>query len=457
MTSERKITESKRHNAWNVVARHNRHPSDEQVKTTNKKNNYQHQQRKIESLLQQMAKMTKENAKLKTKVQTTNDLLNQTTRKVELIEKKLLAEENIMENIQAKEVAIIKRSLNFLKKFSSLVQRDGFHVGLFGSLVRRVSEPRSCTIEEHERFMTEFKKSDMDVCVFSCSGEHHPNLAKIVRQMEDIGMIVELVVSSYKQFVRTDVLDVTEHMKLSLNFKGQKFALDLFNRKPTSNFFGGRDFSCNELLINGHDHSLVLPVESWKPFGILDTLLDIGTKVTRPLFPPTGNVESSFISRRVSKMFQRQEKLVANGYKISQKLVGSTFSTSGEICCVCHETASDKINEGKEVPANYMAVCLCGLGRNLCSECLEHLLDIKDFRCPGCRQSLQVYSEKEDENKEPELLIPEIIHLFISEENDNRIISASNDHVSVPNLNEYFAPPGLSPIYDDDQIWPPRM
>ena len=460
MTSERKTTGSKRHNAWSVVSRQNRRQSDEQVKTTEQKNIYQHQQRKIESLLQKMGKMTKENAELKTEVQITNDLLNQTTRKVELIEKKLLAEEKTMENIQAKEVALIKRSLDFLKKFSSLVQRDGFHVGLFGSLVRRVSEPRSRTIEEHERFMTEFEKSDMDVCVFSCSGGHHnPSLAKIVRQMEDVGMIVELVVSSYKQFVPLDgnLLDVTEHMKLSLNFKGQKFALDLFNRKPTSNFFGGRDFSCNELQIDGHDGSLVLPMESRKPFGILDTLLDIGTKVAHPLFPETGNVNNKFVSRKVSKMLERQEKLVANGYKVSPKLIGSTFSTSDEICCVCHETASDKINAGKEVPDHYMAVCLCGNWRNLCSECLEHLLEVGDFRCPGCRQSLQVHSEKEDENKEPELLVPEIVHLSISEANDERIISAANDQVSGPSLNEYFAPPGLSQIYDNEQIWPPRM
>lgn len=452
MTSERKTTGNKSHNAWSVVSRQNRQQSNEQVKQTEKKNIYQHQQRKIESLLQKMAKMSKENAELKTEVQITNDLLNQTTRKVELIEKKLLAEEKTMENIQAKEVSIIKRSLDFLKKFSFFVEKSGFHVGLFGSLVRRVAEPRSRTTEEHERFMTEFKKSDMDVCVFSCSGGHHPNLAKIVRQMEDVGMIVELVVSSYKQFIPLDanLLDITEHMKLSLNFKGQKFALDLFNRKPTSNFFGGRDFSCNLLQIDGHDGSLVLPMESRKPFGILDTLLDIGTKVAHPLFPETGNVNSSFISRKVSKMLERQEKLVANGYKVSPKLIGSTFSTSDEICCICHETASDKINAGKEVPDHYMAVCLCGNGRNLCSECLEHLLDVRDFRCPGCRQFLQIHSEKEDENKEPELLIPEIIHLSISEANNERIIPAANDWVSGPNLNEYFAPPGLSQIYQNE-------
>lgn len=452
MTSERKTTGNKSHNAWSVVSRQNRQQSNEQVKQTEKKNIYQHQQRKIESLLQKMAKMSKENAELKTEVQITNDLLNQTTHKVELIEKKLLAEEKTMENIQAKEVSIIKRSLDFLKKFSFFVEKSGFHVGLFGSLVRRVAEPRSRTTEEHERFMTEFKKSDMDVCVFSCSGGHHPNLAKIVRQMEDVGMIVELVVSSYKQFIPLDanLLDITEHMKLSLNFKGQKFALDLFNRKPTSNFFGGRDFSCNLLQIDGHDGSLVLPMESRKPFGILDTLLDIGTKVAHPLFPETGNVNSSFISRKVSKMLERQEKLVANGYKVSPKLIGSTFSTSDEICCICHETASDKINAGKEVPDHYMAVCLCGNGRNLCSECLEHLLDVRDFRCPGCRQFLQIHSEKEDENKEPELLIPEIIHLSISEANNERIIPAANDWVSGPNLNEYFAPPGLSQIYQNE-------
>jgi|TARA_B100001971_G_scaffold206440_2_gene225217 hypothetical protein len=460
MNSERKTTGSKKHNAWSVVARHNRRQSDEQMKTTEHKNIYQHQQRKIEGLLQKMGKMAKENAELKTEVQITNNLLDQTTRKVELIEKKLLAEENIMENIQAKEVAIIKRSLDFLKKFSSLIERDGFHVGLFGSLVRRVAEPRSRTIEEHQRFMTEFKKSDMDICVFSCSGANHPNLAMIVRLMEDVGMIDELVVSSYKQFVppNADLQNMTEHMKLCLNFKGQKFELDLFNRKPTSNFFGGRDFSCNELQIDGHSGSLVLPVESWKPFGILDTLLDIGTKVAHPLFPDSGKVESSFISRKVSKMLERQEKLVANGYKIFPKLIGSTFSTSDEICCICHDKFSDKILAGKEVPEHYMAVCLCGNGRNLCSECLEHLLDVRDFRCPGCRQSLQVYSEKEDENKGTELLIPEIIHLSISEANNERIIQVANDWDVVPehNLNEYFsAAMGLPSIYDNEQIWPP--
>jgi hypothetical protein len=436
------------------------------VKQTEQKNIYQHQQRKIESLLQKMSKMKMDNdelkldnAELKAELKTSDKLLVEFSHKVEMVEKKLLVEEKTMENIQAKEVSIIKRSLDFLKKLSFFVERDGFHVGLFGSLVRRVAEPRSRTIEEHERFMTEFEKSDMDVCVFSCSGENPPNLAKIMQQMEEMGMIVELVVSSYKQFVPISGQDITQHMKLSLNFKGRKFALDLFNRKPTSNFFGGRDFSCNLLQIDGHNGALVLPVEFKKPFEMLDILLGIGTKIAHPLFPATGSISSTHISRKVSKMLERQEKLVANGYKVSPKLIGSTFSTSDEICCVCHDTASDKIEAGKEVFEHYMAVCLCGNGRNLCSECLEHLLDVRDFRCPGCRQSLQIHSEKEDENEESKLLIPEIIHLSISEADDEHIIPANRwDDVPDRDIDEYFSAMMRMPIYEhNNSVWPPQL
>jgi hypothetical protein len=469
MSSERKTTESKKYNAWSVVSRQNRRQSNEQVKQTEKKNIYQHQQRTIESLLQKMAKMKMNNAKLKldnaelkAEIKTSDKLLVEFSHKVEMVEKKLLVEEKTMENIQAKEVSIIKRSLDFLKKLSFFVERDGFHVGLFGSLVRRVAEPRSRTIEEHERFMTEFEKSDMDVCVFSCSGENPPNLAKIMQQMEEMGMIVELVVSSYKQFIPISGQDITEHMKLSLNFKGTKFELDLFNRKLTSNFFGGRDFSCNLLQIDGHNGSLVLPEKFKHPFEMLDILLEIGTKITYPLFPVSGSIRSTQISRKVSKMLKRQEKLVANGYKIFPKLIGSTFSTSGESCCICYDTSSDKINAGKEVPEYFIAGCLCSNGRNLCSECFEHLLDIRDFRCPGCRQSLQIYSEKEDENEESKLLIPEIIHLSISEANDEDIIPVNwlnvVSDISDNAMNEYFSARNGIPIYESgDSVWPPQL
>lgn len=462
MTSQRQTTGSKSQNAWSVVARQNHRQLDEQVKQTEQQNIHQHQQRKIESLLQKMAKMEMENAGLKIELKTSDKLLAESTRKVEMVEKKLLAEEKIVEDIQAKEVAVIKNSLEFLKKFSFFVERDGFHVGLFGSLVRRVAEPRSRTIEEHERFMTEFKKSDMDVCVFSCTSENLPNLGKIVKRMEDMGMIFELDISSYKKFVPNSGQDDTEHMKFSLNFKGQKFALDLFNRKPTSDFFGGRDFTCNLLQIDGHNGSLVLPKEYQKPFATLDTLLEIGTKTAHPLFPKTGDMDSSHIARKVSKMFARQEKLVKTGYKVSPKLFGSTFYTSGKPCCVCYDKVSDKIDGGKDVPEHYIAPCLCGEGRNLCSECIEHLLDVRDFRCPGCRQTLQIHSEKEDE-KGTESLIPDIVYLSISENNNGLSIPARPDWNAVPDaqlerrneLDAYFAQ--RMPLYEAEvAIWPPR-
>ena len=438
--------------SWSVVVGHNRRNSDKQAKRTEEKNTYQQQQRKIESLLQMMAKLSQENAELKTEVQVTSDLLNQSTHKVETIEKKLLAEKKTMDDIQAKEVTIIKKSIGFLKTFSSFVKRDGLHVGLFGSLVRRIVESRSCTIEEHEKFMSEFQKSDMDVCVYSCSNTIGPNLGNIVIEMQDFGIITEVDISSYKQFMSRSGYsdDSTEHMKFSFRFKGEKFTLDLFNRKPTSDFFGGRDFRCNTLEIDGHTGSLILPNESQKPFQILDTLLEIGIKVTHPLFPSSGKVDSSFVSRKVSKMLQRQKKLENNGYNISLKLIGSTFSTSNEQCCVCYDTASDKIKAGKEVPDHYMTGCLCSNGRNLCSECLEHLLDTRDFRCPGCRQPLQVQSEKDDENKESEILIPEIVQLSISEAHQGIEEQHINRNIS---LNSYFSPSLSFPVYD---TWPPQ-
>jgi len=451
--------------SWNVVVRHKRRNSDKQVKQTEDKNVYQQQQRKIENLLQKMAKLSRENAELKTEVQITSDLLNQSTRKVETIEKKLLVDKKTMDDIQAIEVDTIKKSINFLKIFSSFVERDGFHVGLFGSLVRRVVEPRSRTIEEHEKFMSEFQKSDMDVCVYSCSNSVHPNLGKIVSKMKNFGIISELNIISYKQFMSPSGYhdDYTEHMKFDFKFKGEKIELDLFNRKPTSDFFGGRDFSCNTLEIDGHTGSLILPADFQKPFQMLDTLLEIGIKVTHPLFPVSGKVDSSFISRKVSKMIQRQKKLENNGYNISSKLIESTFSTSNEHCCVCYDTASDKINAGKEVPDHYMTGCLCSNGRNLCSECLEHLLNTRDFRCPGCRQPLQVQSEKDNENKENdelEVLIPEIVQLSISEANqgfrepnfdDDPIISSDDRNADI---NSYFSGHLAMPVYDN--VWPPQ-
>jgi uncharacterized protein YbaR (Trm112 family) len=104
-----------------------------------------------------------------------------------------------------------------------------------------------------------------------------------------------------------------------------------------------------------------------------------------------------------------------------------------------------------------MAVCLCGNGRNLCSECLEHLLDIRDFRCPGCRQSLQIHSEKE--NEESKLLIPEIIHLSISQADNEHIIPANRwDDVPNRNLDEYFSAMMTLPIYEhDNSVWPPQL
>lgn len=414
-----------------------------------KQNIHQQQQRKIENLLQKMAKLEMRNSQLRTEVQITNNLLTESTWKVEMIEKKLLVEEKTMEDIQAKEVVLIKKSIEFLKKLSFFVEIYGFHVGLFGSLVRRVAEPRSRTIEEHERFMTEFKKSDIDVCIFSCSNENIPNLGKIIKKMKEMGMIYDIDMTSYKKFVPNSFYSETEHMKLSLKFKGEKFELDLFNRKPTRYFFGGRDFSCNLLQINGHDGSLGLPLEHQKMFGTLDTLLEIGTKTAHPLFPVSGLVSNTHAARKISKLIHRQEKIIKNGYKVFPKLLDSTFSTSDECCCVCFDKASDKINAEKNVPEHYIATCLCSEGRNLCSECVEHLLNIRDFRCPGCRQPLQVNFEQDEENKESESPIPEIVNLSISQSNDEELEIIPDAQFERNDINAFFEGT-LMPIYENN-------
>lgn len=442
-------TGGKNCNGWGTDVQHKSRKSEEKMKLIEKQNIHQHQQRKIENLLQKMAKLEMKNTQLRAEVFITNNLLTESTCKVEMIEKKLLAEEKTMEDIQAKEVVLIKKSIEFLKKLSFFVERNGFHVGLFGSLVRRVAEPRSRTIEEHERFMTEFKKSDIDVCVFSCSNENLPNLGKIIKEMKEMGMIYDIDMTSYKKFVPNSFYSEIEHMKLSLKFKGEKFELDLFNRKPTSNFFGGRDFSCNLLQINGHDGSLGLPLEYQKTFGTLDTLLEIGTKTAHPLFPESSLVSNTHTAQKMSKLIHRQEKIIKNGYKVFPKLLDSTFSTSDEPCCVCFDKASDKINAEKNIPEHYIATCLCSEGRNLCSECVEHLLDTRDLRCPGCRQPLQVNFEQDEENKESESLIPEIVNLSISQSNDEELEIIPDAQFERNDINAFFGG-ALMPIYENN-------
>ena len=468
MSSQKKVSQ----NPWKVVNRssHSQAPPGF-VKNQGHHLQHQHQQqqqqqqqqRKIESLLTQMAKLELQNNELKDQIQSKDNLLAQTAQDSKIIAKQLLAEEKVMEDIQMKEVNVLKNSIEFLKTISTFVSTTGYQVGLFGSLVRRVMEPRSRTMAEHEIFMSEFSKSDIDICIFS--SESPPHLEDILQKMFDMGSISEIHVIKYKKFMSRVLVEQivhergTEYMKLTLKFKGTTFALDLFNRKPTSEFFGGRDFSCNLLQIHEVGScSISLPIEYTKPFAILDTMLEIGTKTAHSLFSTEKcDLVNFHIARRMSKMASRQEKLVRTGYKIPTKILTSTFSTSNEGCCICRETMAEKIQADQLVPDNYcyIASCLCKEGRNLCQTCLERLLSEGDYRCPICRKTLQVHFENEEKELTPSLFPEMTILREVLDEENFGVAHTRELTFDAQELALLDARARAAALYDD--VWPPRF
>jgi len=369
--------------------------------------------RNHESLLTKLAKLEFENSKLKkktlienkqmkTKIMELRSSVKAMTSLNTILKKQLLVEEKTKEEIQKKEVKVLNKTSEFLTIFAKFVNQMGYEVALFGGFIRRVMEPRSHTISEHERFMSGLKDSDLDICIFNNDIDAiPPHLSYLMTEMEKMGIITNISVDKYNYH---DDEIPTEFMKFSLVFKGTTFKIDMFNRRPSSKFFGTPDYDSNLFQINSYDNAISIRTLS-EPFDIIQKILSVGIKKASPVFPTMDIAYPSSISvRQISKMLVRQEKLIKNGYTINTTIVHSKFNTSGERCCVCMNSKAEKDENNQRGDEHFIAPCLCKEGRNLCLDCTLELIHRGEGKCPNCRQQFQIRfnTDKEIEEKNEE-------------------------------------------------------
>lgn len=316
------------------------------------------------------------------------------------LEKKLVSEQEERKLFNKVETDALNKRISFLSALSNFVNGFDYTIGLFGGFLRRVMEPRSCTREQYERFISELRKSDIDLCIsYNCKQNDHfdniPDLQEIFERMVEMGIIDIVSVD------KNEVIGDTWHMGIVVIFKGTIISLDVFNQSFNVDFFGEPDYNVNMFQMS-NDCMLSLRkdnINKEQPFEILKTMLDISVKTANMEFR-RGDIVDVTTFNKMSSMISRQKKIIDQGYTLDGHIVTSKYNTSNEKCCICLETKHEKNEKKIQVSEQFIAPCSCFVGiSQYCSNCIEDMIDRGETKCPVCRQQMKMVVNESNINK----------------------------------------------------------
>lgn len=329
------------------------------------------------------------------------------------IDAKMNAQCDMMRNIdmfREVEVKAIKQRMKFVKCLKKRVKKfdADLEVNVFGGFIRRALQRRSLTTEEHERFMTYLKESDIDMRVYY-NKETPSDMIQFLRNLDEYGINLEVLeIRRITSTFQEDLMDYTDvyHTKCIFHFKGEEIKADIFNRYFIN--FSTQDYSSNQISMEKDGFTINREngnIYQNRDYGMemLETMMEFQTMTTRPLFVE----ESTGMDRRtrhnMNKMITRQSKMIREGFTPTQTIIGADEDEKN--CLICYEQFGPKEDEPEYVPPKRygFALCGCSFGRAICRCCFKKW----DTNCPQCKIPWKITMTKEA-LEESDFVLPDI-------------------------------------------------
>ena len=327
------------------------------------------------------------------------------------------------------EVKAIKQRIKFLKVLKKRVSQfdAGLEVNVFGGFMRRALQPRSLTTIEHLRFMTSFEESDLDIRVYYDKATPS-DMKQFLTSLDEYGINLEVMEI---RRIMSDLQNDTWHAKCIFHFRGEEIKADIFNRYYIN--FSTQDYSCNQISMEKAGFTLNhkngnSSTEPNSDFGmvILETMMELQTMTTRPLFVEKSMGMDHRTRHNMNKMVIRQSKMISEGFTLTQMIVEA--DKDAEKCLICYEQFGPKEDEPEYVPPKRygFALCGCSFGRAICRYCFKKW----NRNCPQCKIPWKIMMTKEA-LEESDFVLPDIqlirLHGIDPDIYDNDIIDSDND------------------------------
>ena len=294
--------------------------------------------------------------------------------------------------IQRVEIDCISVRMEFISLFKKRVKQwnHRLKVNNFGGFPRRCFQQRSITREQHEKFMENFAKSDLDLRVYY-NTEVNSDIEDLLKELYEYGLAFDVVKLTE---IRGNNNNICRHAKCVFTYKNTMIKADIFDRYYIN--FSSKDYTGNQIeftekgiSLNKSDTDSYLKNGRHTGMDVLEVILDLQKMETKPLFKePNSTSRSSIIHMR--KMMKRQKKMEDEGFKLTRQIISN--DENAEQCPICYESYDE--DSEHVAPQRYgFAICKCSFGKSICCDCFGRWRRL----CPQCKLPWKICMTDEPE------------------------------------------------------------
>ena len=272
--------------------------------------------------------------------------------------------------IQRVEIDCISVRMEFIRLFKKRVKQwnHRLKVNNFGGFPRRCFQQRSITREQHEKFMENFAKSDLDLRVYY-NTEVNSDIEDLLKELYEYGLAFDVVKLTE---IRGNNNNICRHAKCVFTYKNTMIKADIFDRYYIN--FSSKDYTGNQIeftekgiSLNKSDTDSYLKNDRHTGMDVLEVILDLQKMETKPLFKVPSSIHGSSLIH-MDKMIARQRKMENEGFTLTRKIVSN--EEDAEQCPICYESYNE--TEEHIPPQRYgFAVCGCSFGKEICCGCFS--------------------------------------------------------------------------------------